>query len=177
MVVFQEFVLKDEKMAHCQWCGGDILSSAGGVEHCEFVMEPEQFAREQDGFVIGCDEEALNRIRKGELPWGLEEEDRSGHGVSKFPRFKVLVTYQYDSEGNVTNFSEEPFEVSDEDLDHRADVVRETYELEAKIDAAVAAVDSLPKHSEDWKKAKAFLKEVEQQDKLEQQEEACNRWL
>ena len=96
-------------MAHCQWCGGSIVKSAGSVEHCEFVESPELFNREEDGAVIGCDEEALERIRRGELPWGMEEEDRSGHGKSKFPRFGVLVQYEYTWDGTVTKVIEEPF--------------------------------------------------------------------
>lgn len=164
-------------MGHCQWCGGDIVSSAGSVEHCEFVKDVESFGREADGHVIGCDEEALKRIRQGELPWGMEEEDRSGHGCSKFPRFGVMVSYEYTPSGEVTGWREEEYRVSDEDLDERADCVREAYELEAQVDAAAKVLEIEEIGSEAWKKAYTFLKEIEEQDKLEQQEEACNRWL
>ncbi len=38
----------------CPVCGGDILKSAGSVGHCEFVLDPESYAREEDGAVITC---------------------------------------------------------------------------------------------------------------------------
>jgi hypothetical protein len=166
-----------KKMAHCQWCGGDIVKSAGSVEHCEFVSEPERFHREEDGATIGCDEEALYRIRRGQVPWGMEEEDMSGTGTAKFPRFKVQFRYGYTRGGLLTWKKQEEFIVSDEDLEERSKECRNAYELEAEIDAARKAVDSLPPSSEAWKKASKFLKEVQEQDQLEQQEEACNRWL
>jgi len=54
---------------------------------------------------------------------------------------------------------------------------QETDDLEAAIAAANHAVDSYPVGTSDWAEAANFLKEVEQQDLLEQQEESCNRWL
>jgi len=49
--------------------------------------------------------------------------------------------------------------------------------FELALAAAQHAVDSYEVESPEWWEAANFLQEVEQQNKLEQQEEACNRWL
>ena len=54
---------------------------------------------------------------------------------------------------------------------------QEDDDLEAAIAAANHAVDSYPVGTPDWVEAANFLKEVEEQNLLEQQEESCNRWL
>lgn len=38
----------------CPVCGGDVLKSQGSVGHCEFVLDPESYGREEDGAVITC---------------------------------------------------------------------------------------------------------------------------
>ncbi len=54
---------------------------------------------------------------------------------------------------------------------------KEEDEREAAIDAANHAVDSFPPESPEWWEAANFLWEVEEQDKLEQQEESHNARL
>jgi hypothetical protein len=49
--------------------------------------------------------------------------------------------------------------------------------IEASIAAANHAVDSYPVGSHEWEEAATFLREIEEQDKQQQQEESCNRWL
>jgi hypothetical protein len=49
--------------------------------------------------------------------------------------------------------------------------------IEASIAAANHAVDSYPVGSHEWEEAAIFLREIEEQDKQQQQEESCNRWL
>ncbi len=45
------------------------------------------------------------------------------------------------------------------------------------LEEAQHAADSYEVESPEWWEAVNFLHAVEQQEKLEQQEEACNRWL